>query len=110
MKAESSSWAMRAGTRASQLRLWRQASPSWLGQAAIPTQTGSWSLKLNYQSDAIALSPAGTFVLAGTSGSVQRVSVSPVGVSIDYTVVNGTEKAPPAAGGRPPTSTWEQSP
>lgn len=57
--------------------------------------TGNWSLKfkLNYQSDAIALSPAGTFVLAGTSGSVQRVSVSPVGVSIDYTV-NGTEQAP----------------
>lgn len=57
--------------------------------------TGTWSLKfkLNYQSDAIALSPAGTFVLAGTSGSVQRVSVSPVGVSIDYTV-NGTEQAP----------------
>ena len=57
--------------------------------------TGTWSLKfkLNYQSNATSLTPAGTLVLAGTSGSVQRVSVSPVGVSIDYTV-NGTEKAP----------------
>lgn len=65
--------------------------------------TGSWNLKfkLNYQSDAVALSPAGAFVLAGTSGSVQRVSVSPVGVSIDYTV-NGTEKAP-ASGRWSPT-------
>jgi hypothetical protein len=57
--------------------------------------TGSWDLKfkLNYQSDSVGLKPAGTLTVAGTAGSVQGVSVSPIGVTIDYTV-NGTEKAP----------------
>ena len=57
--------------------------------------TGSWNLKfkLNYESDSVALKPAGRLEVAGTDGSVRNVSVSPVGVTIDY-VVNGTEKAP----------------
>lgn len=57
--------------------------------------TGSWNLKfkLNYESDSVALRPAGSLAVAGTDGSVRNVSVSPVGVTIDY-VVNGTEKAP----------------
>jgi hypothetical protein len=57
--------------------------------------TGSWDLKfkLNYKSDSVGLKPAGTLTVAGTAGSVQGASVSPIGVTIDYTV-NGTEKAP----------------
>ncbi|WP_418844847.1 DUF4179 domain-containing protein [Parafannyhessea umbonata] len=57
--------------------------------------TGSWDLKfkLNYQSDSLGLKPAGTLTVAGTGGSVRGVSVSPIGITIDYTV-NGTEEAP----------------
>ena len=57
--------------------------------------TGSWDLKfkLNYESDSASLKPAGTLTVAGTTGNVLGVSVSPIGVTIDYTV-NGTEKAP----------------
>lgn len=57
--------------------------------------TGSWDLKfkLNYASDSVSLKPAGRLTVAGTTGSVQGVSVSPIGITIDYTV-NGTEKAP----------------
>jgi hypothetical protein len=57
--------------------------------------TGSWDLKfkLNYASDSVGLKPAGRLTVAGTTGSVQGVSVSPIGITIDYTV-NGTEKAP----------------
>lgn len=57
--------------------------------------TGSWDLKfkLNYQSDSVSLRPAGSLEVAGTPGSVQGVSVSPVGVTVSYTL-DGTQQAP----------------
>lgn len=68
-------------------------------QSQTPVATGSWDLKfkLNYEADSVSLKPAGSLAVAGTDASVQSVSVSPVAVSVDYTV-NGTEDAPKTSG------------
>lgn len=57
--------------------------------------SGSWDLKfkLDYESDSRELAATGDLSVAGTSGSVSRVSVSPVAVTVDY-VVDGVEQAP----------------
>ncbi|MEE8717524.1 MAG: DUF4179 domain-containing protein [Coriobacteriales bacterium] len=64
-----------------------------------PLATGTWDLKftLNYESDQVPLTPAGTLSIEGTDGTVQSVSVSPVGIWVEYTM-DGVEEAPASDG------------
>lgn len=64
-----------------------------------PLVTGAWDLKfeLNYESDQVLLTPSGTLSIGETDGSVQAVSVSPVGVWVEYTM-DGVEEAPESDG------------
>lgn len=64
-----------------------------------PLATGTWDLKfaLNYESNQVPLAPAGELLIEGTDGTVQAVSVSAVGVWVEYTM-DGVEEYPESDG------------
>lgn len=77
------------------------AAPEALASGAAPEAlaSGTWNLKfkVNYENDAVELSPTGNLQVAGYTATVDSISVSPVAISINYTV-DGTEKAPAESG------------